>query len=98
MSPRPSAKLAPAVREGSEPSAGDDLTSPPVAGDSRPPAASKTKRPRRRASVLETRVGYRFADPALLARMSAALAAHRYRTHEFGDSVLMVRGRPAGKR
>jgi len=65
MSPRPSAKLAPALREGSGPSAGADFTSPPVAADSRPPAASKTKRPRRRASVLETRVGYRFADPAL---------------------------------
>ncbi|MDL2401680.1 S-adenosylmethionine:tRNA ribosyltransferase-isomerase [Rhizobium mayense] len=29
-----------------------------------------------------------FADDALLAKTSAALAAGRYRTHEFGDSVL----------
>jgi ribonuclease-3 len=97
MSPRSSAKLAPAVREGSGPSAGDDFTSPPVAADSRPPAASKTKRPRRRASVLETRVGYRFADPALLDQALTHISAltgvrnrsGSYQRLEFlGDHVL----------
>jgi ribonuclease III len=96
MSPRPSAKLAPALREGSGPSAGDDFTSPPVAADSRP-AASKTKRPRRRASVLETRVGYRFADPALLDQALTHISAltgvrnrsGSYQRLEFlGDHVL----------
>jgi S-adenosylmethionine:tRNA ribosyltransferase-isomerase len=29
-----------------------------------------------------------FADDALLGKVSAALTASRYRTHEFGDSVL----------
>jgi S-adenosylmethionine:tRNA ribosyltransferase-isomerase len=33
-----------------------------------------------------------FVDDATLARADAALAAHGYRTHEFGDSVLMHRG------
>lgn len=32
-----------------------------------------------------------FAGDALLAKASAALAAYRYRTHEFGDSVLINR-------
>ncbi|WP_431324132.1 S-adenosylmethionine:tRNA ribosyltransferase-isomerase [Rhizobium sp. YTU87027] len=32
-----------------------------------------------------------FADDALLARASATLTAHRYRTHEFGDSMLLNR-------
>ncbi|TIL41828.1 MAG: S-adenosylmethionine tRNA ribosyltransferase [Mesorhizobium sp.] len=32
-----------------------------------------------------------FADDALLASASAAFAAHRYRTHEFGDSMLLNR-------
>ena len=30
-----------------------------------------------------------FADDALLAKASAAFAAHRYRTHEFGNSMLL---------
>ncbi|WP_352530955.1 S-adenosylmethionine:tRNA ribosyltransferase-isomerase [Mesorhizobium sp. M0060] len=30
-----------------------------------------------------------FADDALLAKASAAFAVHRYRTHEFGDSMLL---------
>jgi S-adenosylmethionine:tRNA ribosyltransferase-isomerase len=33
-----------------------------------------------------------FADDAMLARASAELDAHDYRTHEFGDSVLVERG------
>ena len=32
-----------------------------------------------------------FADDATLARAAAALAAHGYRDHEFGDSVLVER-------
>ncbi|MGY4827211.1 S-adenosylmethionine:tRNA ribosyltransferase-isomerase [Sphaerotilaceae bacterium SBD11-9] len=42
-----------------------------------------------------------FADTALLLRVDHALEAHGYRTHEFGDSVLMERARtivrPSGK-
>ncbi|MER8367770.1 S-adenosylmethionine:tRNA ribosyltransferase-isomerase [Mesorhizobium sp. M0306] len=34
-----------------------------------------------------------FADDALLAKASAAFAEHRYRTHEFGDSMLLNRQR-----
>jgi len=33
-----------------------------------------------------------FADDATLEQISAALAAHGYLTHEFGDSVLIERG------
>src|SRR5262249_34140017 len=33
-----------------------------------------------------------FVDDVTLARADAALVAHGYRTHEFGDSVLMHRG------
>ncbi|MEP6739803.1 MAG: S-adenosylmethionine:tRNA ribosyltransferase-isomerase [Caldimonas sp.] len=33
-----------------------------------------------------------FADDGTLARIDAALEAHGYRTHEFGDSVLIERG------
>lgn len=32
-----------------------------------------------------------FADDALLAKASASFAGHRYRTHEFGDSMLLNR-------
>jgi S-adenosylmethionine:tRNA ribosyltransferase-isomerase len=32
-----------------------------------------------------------FAEDALLANASAAFAAHRYQTHEFGDSMLLNR-------
>ena len=34
-----------------------------------------------------------FAADQLLARLAAELAAHGYRTHEYGDSVLLLRGR-----
>lgn len=33
-----------------------------------------------------------FVDDAVLARVDAALGRHGYRTHEFGDSVLIARG------
>jgi len=36
-----------------------------------------------------------FAPDAVLERMSAALEEHRYRAHEFGDSVLVERSRAA---
>ncbi len=38
-----------------------------------------------------------FASDELLARMSAALEEHGYRTHEFGDSVLLARQGAAGE-
>lgn len=38
-----------------------------------------------------------FAGDALLARMSAALERHGYRSHEFGDSVLLERQREAAE-
>jgi S-adenosylmethionine:tRNA ribosyltransferase-isomerase len=34
-----------------------------------------------------------FVDPATLARADAELQRHAYRTHEFGDSVLVERAR-----
>jgi S-adenosylmethionine:tRNA ribosyltransferase-isomerase len=34
-----------------------------------------------------------FADPATLSRADRELQAHRYRTHEFGDSVLIAKRR-----
>ena len=33
-----------------------------------------------------------FLDQTMLRRVDAELAANHYRTHEFGDSVLMERG------
>jgi ribonuclease III len=102
MSPRPSAKRTPAAREGSEPPPRGDAADHPVPpderpSDERPAAASAPKRPRRRASVLETRIGYRFADAALLDQALTHISAlsgirnrsGSYQRLEFlGDHVL----------
>jgi ribonuclease III len=94
MSPRPSAKRTPAVKERSAPPAGGDPGSRPVAADT--PAPGQAKRPRR-ASGLETRIGYRFGDSALLdqalTHISALTGARNrsgsYQRLEFlGDHVL----------
>jgi ribonuclease-3 len=95
MSPRPSAKRTPDANRGSEPPDGGDPASSPLAGDA--PAPSPAKRPRRRASGLETRIGYRFRDAALLdhalTHISALTGARNrsgsYQRLEFlGDHVL----------
>jgi S-adenosylmethionine:tRNA ribosyltransferase-isomerase len=39
-----------------------------------------------------------FADDDALARATEALERHRYRTHEFGDSMLVMRRNPASRR
>jgi S-adenosylmethionine:tRNA ribosyltransferase-isomerase len=39
-----------------------------------------------------------FADDATLAEVTAALDAHAYRTHEFGDSIFIERRDRAVKR
>jgi S-adenosylmethionine:tRNA ribosyltransferase-isomerase len=39
-----------------------------------------------------------FADDGTLSKLSAALEAHGYRTHEFGDSMLVERGRVSSAR
>lgn len=39
-----------------------------------------------------------FADDDALARATEALECHRYRTHEFGDSMLVMRRNPASRR
>ncbi len=95
MSPRPSAKRNAAPSQGSEPAAGGDLASRAAAADT--PAPGATKRPRRRASALETRIGYRFANPALLDQALTHISAltgvrnrsGSYQRLEFlGDHVL----------
>jgi ribonuclease III len=95
MSPRPSAKRTPDANPGSEPPDGTDPTSSPLAAAT--PAASPAKRSRRRASGLETRIGYRFRDAALLdqalTHISALTGARNrsgsYQRLEFlGDHVL----------
>jgi ribonuclease-3 len=104
MSPRPSAGRTPAADQGLDPSADSDRVSrtaaaigagTAVAADT--PAASRPKRPRRRISALETRVGYRFADPALLEQALTHISAltgvrnrsGSYQRLEFlGDHVL----------
>ncbi|HEV3373987.1 MAG TPA: ribonuclease III domain-containing protein, partial [Xanthobacteraceae bacterium] len=95
MSPRPSAKRTPVANQGSEPPDGGDPASSPVAAGT--PARSSAKRPRRRASGLETRIGYRFGDAALLdqalTHISALTGARNrsgsYQRLEFlGDHVL----------
>jgi ribonuclease III len=101
MSPRPSAERTPAASQGSESSADDDRASAVAASDTgadaRVPTAGRPKRPRRRASGLETRIGYRFADPALLDQALTHISAltgvrnrsGSYQRLEFlGDHVL----------
>jgi len=39
-----------------------------------------------------------FADDDVLTRATDALERHRYRTHEFGDSMLVIRRNPASRR
>ena len=76
MSRRPARKHSPTAGQGTETLSDGDQANRPVileatlrpdsvAPQSEPPS-SRVKRPRRRASALEARIGYRFADPALL--------------------------------
>ena len=102
MSPRPSAERTPAANPGSESAAADDRSAATAAeadaaADAGAPAASRPKRPRRRISALETRIGYRFADPALLEQALTHISAltgvrnrsGSYQRLEFlGDHVL----------
>ncbi|HEY4407505.1 MAG TPA: ribonuclease III [Xanthobacteraceae bacterium] len=104
MNPRPSAERTPAANQKSDPSADGDRAADAgaaAAGAAGPAAegrpASKPKRPRRRASGLETRIGYRFADPALLDQALTHISAltgvrnrsGSYQRLEFlGDHVL----------
>ena len=71
MSPRPSAERTPAANQGSEPSAdGDPANRPAAAGDGAVAASNGQAAPPARVRALETRIGYRFRDPALLDRRS----------------------------
>jgi ribonuclease-3 len=104
MSPRSSAERTPAANQGLDPSADSDRASRTAAATGASPAASadaptasRPKRPRRRASGLETRIGYRFADPALLDQALTHISAltgvrnrsGSYQRLEFlGDHVL----------
>jgi len=76
MSRRPARKRSPTAGQGTETLSDGDQANRPVILEAtlRPdsvapqsePQSSPAKRPRRRASALEARIGYRFADPALL--------------------------------
>ena len=76
MSRRPARKRSPTPGQGTETLSDGDQANRPVILEAtlRPdsvapqsePQSSPAKRPRRRASALEARIGYRFADPALL--------------------------------
>ncbi|HEY2226249.1 MAG TPA: ribonuclease III [Xanthobacteraceae bacterium] len=98
MSPRPSTERAAAGRAGgAEPPAGDDRAGRPAPPDDQAPVAGKPKQPRRPASALETRIGYRFKDPALLDQALTHISAltgvrnraGSYQRLEFlGDHVL----------
>ena len=76
MSRRPARKRSPTAGQGTETLSDGDQANRPVILEAtlRPdsvapqsePQSSPVKRPRRRASALEARIGYRFADPALL--------------------------------
>jgi ribonuclease III len=102
MSRRPSAERTPAANQGSESSVDDDRASTAAASDAGAAAdarapASRPRRPRRRVSALETRIGYRFADPALLEQALTHISAltgvrnrsGSYQRLEFlGDHVL----------
>ena len=76
MSRRPARKRSPTPGQGTETLSDGDQANRPVILEAtlRPdsvapqsePQSSPVKRPRRRASALEARIGYRFADPALL--------------------------------
>jgi ribonuclease III len=104
MSPRPSAKRT--SKQGSEPSPEREAASLQPPAEQVPPeqvstqeeaAPSRAKRTRRRASSLETRIGYRFADQALLEQALTHISAlggvrnrgGSYQRLEFlGDHVL----------
>ena len=96
MSPRGSAKRTPAAKEGGElPVAGEPAS--PASSAEQEPAPARAKRSRRRASSLETRIGYRFRDPALLEQALTHISAlggvrnraGSYQRLEFlGDHVL----------
>jgi ribonuclease-3 len=99
MSPRPSAERTPAADRVSEPLADGDRRPVEAGGadDDSAPAKGRPKRPRRRATALETRIGYRFADPALLDQALTHISAltgvrnrsGSYQRLEFlGDHVL----------
>jgi ribonuclease-3 len=98
MSPRPSTERAAAGRAGAaEPPDGDDCAGRPALHDDQAPATGKTKRSPRRASALETRIGYRFKDTALLDQALTHISAltgvrnraGSYQRLEFlGDHVL----------
>src|SRR5215469_1434060 len=77
MSRRPGRKRGPTSSQGSETLSEGDQANPPAiievarksktgAPGSPAPRSSTSRQPRRRASGLEARIGYRFADPALL--------------------------------
>jgi ribonuclease-3 len=95
MSKRPRAKRARAATPGPEPStAGPDLRDPIIVPA---PPAAKARRRRRSPAAIEKRIGYRFADPALMEQALthiSALAGVRnragsYQRLEFlGDHVL----------
>jgi ribonuclease-3 len=97
MSPRPSAERTPAADRASEPLADGD-SRPAEAGATADDSAPAKGRPkRRRATALETRIGYRFADPALLDQALTHISAltgvrnrsGSYQRLEFlGDHVL----------
>jgi ribonuclease-3 len=91
MSPRPSTERAAGPAGAADPEAAAEKAAEPPAGD------GKTKRPRRRASALETRIGYRFTDAALLEQALTHISAlsgvrnrsGSYQRLEFlGDHVL----------
>jgi len=102
MSRRLSAERTPAANQGSESSVDDDRASTAAASDAGAAAATRApagrpKRPRRRVSALETRIGYRFADPVLLDQALTHISAltgvrnrsGSYQRLEFlGDHVL----------
>jgi ribonuclease-3 len=97
MSRRPRAKLAPASALGSEPSDGGNLADGSLGGDDQALGSRKIKRPRRRPAAIETRIGYRFSDPALLEQALTHISAltgvrnraGSYQRLEFlGDHVL----------
>lgn len=106
MSRRPGRKRGPAASQGSETLSEGDQANPSAileaartksaAPESAAPQSRAPRQPRRRASGLEARIGYRFADPALLdhalTHISALGVRNRsgsYQRLEFlGDHVL----------
>ncbi len=95
MSPRPSAKRT--STQGPELPAAGEAASVPAAALTQANPAERAKRSRRRASSLEARIGYRFADPALLEQALTHISAltgvrnraGSYQRLEFlGDHVL----------